>query len=525
MARLIGEQLEDRSRRLKCTPPGWLSVVSVALLVLATPAAAFNVVPAVPLYQAQWNLSFPLFESPDPASACVELMRQRLVVLGGVYYPYTGYSGMPSPGSGHFNCLSGASIIAISSKWFYPCPSGSALDSALGVCVFGCASDLQCDDGNACTTDNCQADAGCLRVPLSCSDGNVCNGTESCQVDAGCVAGTPLVCDDGQACTVDSCRPDAGCAHAIDAGACACTAGAIPPTSFKVERTVDLGSMPCIGVDGTLSASLKFSADGTATVATCGNACASEASLSTSASVAVSLCTDKVTITGSGSSSEKRSYVPECNPATCGLGCGAGYCGTDDHSGSLGVEVGRTFSKGWDKTAFGISAGLRCNGTLSGNGSVGGGRKEVSNQGDTRGTCLNCVENSVNLSGGLGISKTGCALSLGFRGSSSSVACKECLAVSGQLTGTYTSKAGACGSSSCAGLLSTVKLAAETPKLKAKTLWWDVQAQCKAAVTACGESRTCGACSCGGGTCSDLSTKFSCSVMRSGSPLIQTVSP
>ena len=37
-------------------------------------------------------------------------------------------------------------------------------------------------------------------VPVTCDDGDVCNGLETCDPVTGCVAGTPLVCDDGNAC-------------------------------------------------------------------------------------------------------------------------------------------------------------------------------------------------------------------------------------------------------------------------------------------------------------------------------------
>jgi hypothetical protein len=40
----------------------------------------------------------------------------------------------------------------------------------------------------------------------------VCNGAETCQAGS-CTAGTPLNCNDGNACTTDSCDPLAGCLH------------------------------------------------------------------------------------------------------------------------------------------------------------------------------------------------------------------------------------------------------------------------------------------------------------------------
>ena len=49
----------------------------------------------------------------------------------------------------------------------------------------------------------------------SCSDGNVCNGTESCSAGT-CVPGTALTCNDNKPCTDDSCNPATGCVYAND---------------------------------------------------------------------------------------------------------------------------------------------------------------------------------------------------------------------------------------------------------------------------------------------------------------------
>ena len=54
------------------------------------------------------------------------------------------------------------------------------------VYVFGCSTNPQCDDGNAC------------------------NGLETC-VTGQCQTGTPLDCTDSNPCTTDSCNPGSGC--------------------------------------------------------------------------------------------------------------------------------------------------------------------------------------------------------------------------------------------------------------------------------------------------------------------------
>ena len=87
------------------------------------------------------------------------------------------------------------------------------------VCTDG--TPLDCDDGNPCSVDICDPVAGCQHTPaadgISCSDEDVCNGTETCQLGA-CVKGAPLDCDDGIACTMDSCAPATGCTYSTSPG-------------------------------------------------------------------------------------------------------------------------------------------------------------------------------------------------------------------------------------------------------------------------------------------------------------------
>jgi len=64
-----------------------------------------------------------------------------------------------------------------------------------------------CDDGNACTTDEC--DAGeCVHSAVDCNDGNQCTA-DSCNPETGgceslALAGEPCTDQDGSACTLDS---------------------------------------------------------------------------------------------------------------------------------------------------------------------------------------------------------------------------------------------------------------------------------------------------------------------------------
>jgi hypothetical protein len=119
------------------------------------------------------------------------------------------------------------------------CDDGNACTTdtcnAAGTCTHApvagcssCSSNAQCDDGNACTTDVCSA-GRCQRQNAAdgaaCSDGNACNGAETCQAGR-CAAGRTLSCDDGNPCTQDSCNPTSGCSFARVAGCSACTTAA-----------------------------------------------------------------------------------------------------------------------------------------------------------------------------------------------------------------------------------------------------------------------------------------------------------
>ncbi len=73
-----------------------------------------------------------------------------------------------------------------------------------------------CDDGNPCTDDQCDSDAGCGHFPVDgipCAGSDLCLGTWTCQ-GGECVGDGIVDCDDGKVCTVDSCDPaDGKCDH------------------------------------------------------------------------------------------------------------------------------------------------------------------------------------------------------------------------------------------------------------------------------------------------------------------------
>lgn len=106
-------------------------------------------------------------------------------------------------------------------------PTGGCQNAPMPGCV-PCSTAAQCNDGNPCTSDSCSG-GRCTNTARtngsSCSDGNACNGAETCQSGT-CTAGTPLACNDGDSCTTDACSPTSGCTYTRIAGCTVCTGDA-----------------------------------------------------------------------------------------------------------------------------------------------------------------------------------------------------------------------------------------------------------------------------------------------------------
>ena len=88
-----------------------------------------------------------------------------------------------------------------------------------GICETGAckAHDLDCDDGEVCTTDSCDPAQGCHHEPETggpCEDGDICLGPDTCHKGV-CKSGAPLSCQDGDPCTEDACDPETGCANPL----------------------------------------------------------------------------------------------------------------------------------------------------------------------------------------------------------------------------------------------------------------------------------------------------------------------
>lgn len=125
------------------------------------------------------------------------------------------------------------------------CPPGGA--SCDGQCVDvgssiqhcgGCyrRCDGLCEDG-WCRETGCRTDA-------DCDDGDTCNGREACDVDTCRRIEPPLECDDGLACTTDDCQASA-CTHTPDDERCpsggVCQLDGEAPSGCFVDCALD----PC----------------------------------------------------------------------------------------------------------------------------------------------------------------------------------------------------------------------------------------------------------------------------------------
>jgi len=103
-----------------------------------------------------------------------------------------------------------------------PCSAGGECNDACNEGAENClapAGASCADDGNTCTDDECDGGGTCLHPDNTapCPDGDACNGDEMC--DGGsCGAGTPPDCDDGDACTLDGCDALTGCTNVDTCG-------------------------------------------------------------------------------------------------------------------------------------------------------------------------------------------------------------------------------------------------------------------------------------------------------------------
>lgn len=95
------------------------------------------------------------------------------------------------------------------------CQAAVCINTPIPDCGLTCATSADCDDANACTTDVCQA-GSCSHTAApngtACTDGNACSQGDVC-ISGTCSGGGSLVCNDSNPCTTDSCNAASGCTY------------------------------------------------------------------------------------------------------------------------------------------------------------------------------------------------------------------------------------------------------------------------------------------------------------------------
>jgi hypothetical protein len=186
-------------------------------------------------------------------------------------------------------CQAGVAVVCDDGN---PCTSDSC-DGATGVCKYtnltGACDDgiactisdvcaggtcsgttKKCNDGNVCTTDQCDNVKGCLYTAIvnaSCDDGNLCTNGDKCDGNGACQAGLSTNCDDLNGCTADACDMATGaCKNTNISSACddgnACTnkdfcaVGACAGTAISCDDNNACTSDNCDKVKGCLHVNL-----------------------------------------------------------------------------------------------------------------------------------------------------------------------------------------------------------------------------------------------------------------------------
>jgi photosystem II stability/assembly factor-like uncharacterized protein len=123
-------------------------------------------------------------------------------------------------------------------------------NAATGMCTSTQAPDGQaCEDGNPCTVGSTCVNGAC-GVAVNCNDGNPCT-TDSCNAATGGCVNSPVACDDGNPCTTDSCTAASGhCVFTPTVGAPCntgdlCTNGGICSTTPGNPTPSCVGSPKC----------------------------------------------------------------------------------------------------------------------------------------------------------------------------------------------------------------------------------------------------------------------------------------
>lgn len=142
--------------------------------------------------------------------------------------------------------------------------TGFDTDAGSGDSAAGCASNADCDDRTACTTDRCLVGGVCEHT----ANNTMCATGQSCVSGRGCVAAMTMSCnsnadcDDMISCTADRCLVDHTCQHSAMDSLCptgqTCGARGCGTSTGRCSTAADCDdSISCTndlcGADGTCS--------------------------------------------------------------------------------------------------------------------------------------------------------------------------------------------------------------------------------------------------------------------------------
>jgi len=160
-------------------------------------------------------------------------------------------------------CLPGTNVCGVC-KVNGDCPDDGNKCNGVPTCTGGqCVpgSVVACASTDPCKTAACvPATGACQLTPKAdgtpCDDGSVCSATSAC-FGATCVGAALLNCDDKNACTTDSCDAKAGCQHKGVAGPCddgnPCTIGelcsAAGTCSGGINQCACIADADCVAED------------------------------------------------------------------------------------------------------------------------------------------------------------------------------------------------------------------------------------------------------------------------------------
>ncbi|MFT7622053.1 MAG: hypothetical protein ACI9WU_001220 [Myxococcota bacterium] len=201
--------------------------------------------------------------------------------------------------------------------------TGEDTCDAAGACL-GTATD--CDDVNDCTTDSCGVDGVCVNdnmaMNTACDDGDLCTMNDVCDAAGACQSGADMDCGDGNACTSDNC--DAGiCANPADASAVGSSCADDDACTFE-DTCDDAGG--CAGLDMAddgLTCTMDSCTAGVVTNTQMPSTCLMEnmcyADGEVKADDACQFCNPEASTTA---------WSPQPDNTECGLGliCSAGVC-------------------------------------------------------------------------------------------------------------------------------------------------------------------------------------------------------